>query len=73
MAVIIRSRLTSRAIAAYAPTETHHTRVDGPTGQSGLEEMKELCWLKPKLIAQVRFTEWTDYGLLCHATFARVA
>ena len=33
------------------------------------EEMKELCWLKPKLIAQVSFTEWTAYGLLRHATF----
>jgi bifunctional non-homologous end joining protein LigD len=33
------------------------------------EEMKELCWLRPKLIAQVKFTEWTDYGLLRHATF----
>jgi len=33
------------------------------------EEMKELCWLKPKLVAQVSFTEWTNYGLLRHATF----
>jgi bifunctional non-homologous end joining protein LigD len=33
------------------------------------EEMKELCWLKPKLVAQVSFTEWTDYALLRHATF----
>jgi bifunctional non-homologous end joining protein LigD len=33
------------------------------------EEMKELCWLKPKLVAQISFTEWTDYGLLRHATF----
>ena len=33
------------------------------------EEMKELYWLKPKLVAQVSFTEWTDYGLLRHATF----
>jgi bifunctional non-homologous end joining protein LigD len=33
------------------------------------EEMAELCWLKPKLIAQVSFTEWTNYGLLRHATF----
>ena len=33
------------------------------------EEMKELCWLKPRLVTQVRFTEWTDYGLLRHATF----
>jgi bifunctional non-homologous end joining protein LigD len=33
------------------------------------DEMKELCWLKPKLVAQISFTEWTDYGLLRHATF----
>jgi bifunctional non-homologous end joining protein LigD len=31
--------------------------------------MLKLCWLKPKLVAQVSFTEWTDYGLLRHATF----
>jgi bifunctional non-homologous end joining protein LigD len=31
--------------------------------------MKNLCWLKPKLVAQIRFTEWTNYGLLRHATF----
>jgi bifunctional non-homologous end joining protein LigD len=34
-----------------------------------IEEMNELCWLKPKLVAQIAFTEWTDYGLLRHATF----
>ncbi|HVF70943.1 MAG TPA: non-homologous end-joining DNA ligase [Chthoniobacterales bacterium] len=33
------------------------------------DEMAELCWLKPKLVAQVSFTEWTTYGLLRHATF----
>jgi bifunctional non-homologous end joining protein LigD len=33
------------------------------------EEMKILCWLRPKLVAQVSFTEWTNYGLLRHATF----
>jgi bifunctional non-homologous end joining protein LigD len=31
--------------------------------------MTMLCWLKPKLVAQVSFTEWTSYGLLRHATF----
>jgi len=30
---------------------------------------EELCWLHPKLVAQVSFTEWTNYGLLRHATF----
>jgi bifunctional non-homologous end joining protein LigD len=33
------------------------------------EEMAGLCWLRPKLVAQVSFTEWTNYGLLRHATF----
>jgi ATP-dependent DNA ligase len=33
------------------------------------EDMKKLRWRKPKLVAQVRFTEWTSYGLLRHATF----
>ena len=33
------------------------------------DEMDILCWLKPKLVAQVSFTEWTNYGLLRHATF----
>src|SRR4030095_3329155 len=31
------------------------------------EEMKELCWLRPKLVAQISFTEWMNYGLLRHA------
>jgi bifunctional non-homologous end joining protein LigD len=34
-----------------------------------VDEMSELCWLKPKLVAQISFTEWTNYGLLRHATF----
>jgi bifunctional non-homologous end joining protein LigD len=33
------------------------------------DDMKKLKWLKPKLVAQVRFSEWTNYGLLRHATF----
>ena len=33
------------------------------------DEMRQLCWLKPKLVAQISFAEWTNYGLLRHATF----
>ena len=33
------------------------------------EEMTKLRWLKPRLVAQVSFTEWTSYGVLRHATF----
>jgi bifunctional non-homologous end joining protein LigD len=34
------------------------------------DEMKKLRWLEPQLVVEVRFTEWTSYGLLRHATFA---
>jgi bifunctional non-homologous end joining protein LigD len=33
------------------------------------EDMAKLRWVRPKLVAQVSFTEWTSYGLLRHATF----
>jgi bifunctional non-homologous end joining protein LigD len=34
------------------------------------EEMKECRWLKPQLVAQIEFTEWTPDGHLRHASFA---
>jgi bifunctional non-homologous end joining protein LigD len=34
------------------------------------EEMKECRWLKPQLVAQIKFTEWTPDGHLRHASFA---
>jgi bifunctional non-homologous end joining protein LigD len=33
------------------------------------EKMKEYRWLKPKLVCQVSFVEWTDAGNLRHANF----
>jgi len=33
------------------------------------EEMKNCVWLKPKLVAQVEFTEWTPDGHLRHSKF----
>lgn len=33
------------------------------------EDMPKLRWIKPRLVAQVAFTEWTNYGLLRHATY----
>jgi len=32
-------------------------------------EMQKCCWLKPLLVAQVEFTEWTQDGHLRHSTF----
>jgi bifunctional non-homologous end joining protein LigD len=34
------------------------------------EQMKECVWLKPKLVAQIEFTEWTPDGHLRHSRFA---
>ena len=34
------------------------------------EEMKECRWLKPRLVAQIEFTEWTPDAHLRHASFA---
>jgi len=31
--------------------------------------MKNCRWLKPKLVAQIEFTEWTTDGHLRHASF----
>jgi bifunctional non-homologous end joining protein LigD len=31
--------------------------------------MKELTWVQPKLVAQVRFVEWTTEGRLRHSKF----
>jgi bifunctional non-homologous end joining protein LigD len=33
------------------------------------EKMRECRWLKPKLVCQVSFVEWTDAGNLRHCTF----
>jgi DNA ligase D-like protein (predicted ligase) len=33
------------------------------------EEMNEMKWVKPRLVAQVRFVEWTAEGHLRHAAF----
>jgi ATP-dependent DNA ligase len=31
--------------------------------------MKNCIWLKPKLVAQIEFTEWTPDGHLRHSKF----
>lgn len=33
------------------------------------EKMKECRWVKPRLVAQVAFVEWTDAGHLRHCSF----
>jgi len=33
------------------------------------EEMKRCVWLRPQLVAQIEFTEWTPDGHLRHSKF----
>jgi bifunctional non-homologous end joining protein LigD len=61
----MRPCLTSKCPFANLPSSRTSHFGEGIT----TEEMKGLCWLKPKLVAQISFTEWTNYGLLRHATF----
>jgi bifunctional non-homologous end joining protein LigD len=43
----------------------------GPRYGQGMtaSAMREVTWVKPELVCQVRFTEWTDDGLLRHPVF----
>src|SRR5256714_3661918 len=61
----MKALLTGECSFANLPTSRKSHFGEGIT----LMEMVELCWLKPKLVAQISFTEWTNYGLLRHATF----
>jgi bifunctional non-homologous end joining protein LigD len=38
-------------------------------GGISAEQMREMQWTKPKLVAQIRFTEWTADNRLRHAAF----
>jgi ATP-dependent DNA ligase len=42
-----------------------------PEGGEGLtaEKMKECVWVRPELVAEVEFVEWTPEGKLRHARF----
>jgi bifunctional non-homologous end joining protein LigD len=61
----MRPLRTERCPFANLPTSKKSHFGEGITA----DEMAELCWLRPLLVAQVSFTEWTNYGLLRHATF----
>ena len=47
-----------------------------PTSKTGhwgegvtAEEMRDYVWLKPMAVAQIKFAEWTQGGVLRHAEF----
>ncbi|MEO5742772.1 MAG: ATP-dependent DNA ligase [Vicinamibacterales bacterium] len=59
------------------PLETERCPfTDLPSGKTGhwgegvtAEDMKILKWVKPKLVAEIAFTEWTRDGHLRHSAF----
>jgi bifunctional non-homologous end joining protein LigD len=69
--------LRHEVFAALEPLEARSCPfVDLPSGRTthwggGVtpEQMSEMRWLKPQLVAQVRFVEWTAEGHLRHAAF----
>jgi bifunctional non-homologous end joining protein LigD len=48
---------------------------DLPTGKSPwgggvtAEEMQQIGWVRPEVVAQIRFVEWTADGWLRHAVY----
>lgn len=55
---------------ATCPFVNLPTRRGGRFGQGiGAAAMKRCTWLEPRLVAQVRFTEWTSDGGLRHPVF----
>ena len=55
---------TSRCPFSDLPTARSHWG-----GGVTAEDMRELVWVKPRLVAQVRFVQWTADGHLRHAVF----
>jgi bifunctional non-homologous end joining protein LigD len=50
-----------------------------PTSKSGYwgegvtaQEMGDYVWLRPEMVAEIRFPEWTAGGVLRHAEFAKL-
>jgi DNA ligase D-like protein (predicted ligase) len=46
-----------------------HSKASHWGGGVTAEQMQEMRWLKPKVVAQIRFVEWTADGHLRHAAF----
>jgi len=45
------------------------SRWGGGVRADEMREMREMRWVKPELVAQIRFVEWTAEGRLRHAAF----
>jgi bifunctional non-homologous end joining protein LigD len=56
-------------VASCPFADLPHTRVSRWGGGVTAEQMDEMTWVKPKLVAQIRFVEWTADQHLRHAAY----
>lgn len=61
----LRPLVSGKCPFANLPDERHGRWGSGVTA----EDMTEMRWVKPSLVVQVRFVEWTAEGRLRHAVF----
>jgi bifunctional non-homologous end joining protein LigD len=62
---MLRPRHTARCRFVDLPNSKSSRWGGGITA----EEMRQMQWVKPDLVAQLRFVEWTAEGRLRHAKF----
>jgi bifunctional non-homologous end joining protein LigD len=63
---LLQPLATKKCPFANLPTSKSGHWGEGVTAQ----EMGDYIWLRPKTVAEIRFTEWTEAGLLRHVEFA---
>jgi bifunctional non-homologous end joining protein LigD len=62
-------RLKERHADRYPFVDLPNSKSSRWGGGVTAEEMREMQWVEPELVAQVRFVEWTAEGRLRHAAF----
>jgi len=62
---ILRPLSTAQCPFANLPSSRTGHWGEGVTA----EDMKDYVWLKPEVVAEIKFTEWTAGGVLRHAEF----
>jgi ATP-dependent DNA ligase len=62
----LRPLATAKCLFSNLPTSKRGHWGEGVTA----EDMGNYVWVKPELVAEVKFTEWTSGGVLRHAEFA---
>lgn len=66
-------RVLKRLVVSKCPFTNLPTSKRGHWGEGvTAEDMKDYVWVKPTLVAEIKFTEWTSGGVLRHAEFAGI-